>query len=119
MSIGSSIAMSLRRFGSRVSLVHGTQTVSCYAFVQPLRRRHRLYINDTHVPAGYFDNAYRLYIGEGSRAVTEGDRIISGSECYTVVAAESFFIGSDVLYNWAVLSPKRDEEEVYADEYID
>lgn len=99
----------LSRFGNTVSITRGSRTKVTRAFVQPLRRRHRLYINDKVIPAGYFDNAYRLYIGDRDHHFSYGDgSVVScNGEDYTVVTAEEFIVGDEVAYIWAILRPKK------------
>lgn len=99
----------LSRFGNTVSITRGSRTKVTRAFVQPLRRRHRLYINDKVIPAGYFDNAYRLYIGDRDHRFSYGDgSVVScNGEDYTVVTAEEFIVGDEVAYIWAILRPKK------------
>ena len=99
----------LRRFGNTVTITRGGRTETVYAFVQPLRRRHRLYINDKVIPAGYFDNAYRLYIGDSSHHFSYGDGAVltcSGEE-YSVVTSEEFVVTDATAYVWAILRPKK------------
>lgn len=103
----------LKRYGNTVRITRGGRTETVHAFVQPLRRRHRLYINDKVIPAGYFDNAYRLYIGDKNHHFSYGDGavLICGGEAYTVVTAEEFVVGDEIAYVWAILRPKKDLKE--------
>lgn len=103
----------LRRYGNTVTVTRGGRTETVYAFVQPLRRRHRLYINDKVIPAGYFDNAYRLYIGDRHHHFSYGDGAVltCGGEDYAVVTAEEFVVGDRVAYVWAILRPKKAQKE--------
>ena len=103
----------LRQYGNTVSITRGGRTEVTSAFVQPLRRRHRLYINDKVIPAGYFDNAYRLYIGDKYHHFSYGDGavITCNGEEYTVVTAEEFVVGNEVAYIWAILRPKKVTKE--------
>ena len=103
----------LRRYGNTVMIRRNGRTEVTKAFVQPLRRRHRLYINDKVIPAGYFDNAYKLYIGDCAHRFSYGDGtvITSLNEEYTVVTGEEFVVGDDEVYVWAILSPKKDLKE--------
>ena len=108
----------LSRYGNTVSITRGGRTEVTRAFVQPLRRRHRLYINDKVIPAGYFDNAYRLYIGDKHYRFSYGDGAVVTCKNieYTVVTAEEFVVGDEVAYIWAILCPKKDLKE---DDYDD
>ena len=103
----------LRRYGNTVTITRGGRTETVHAFVQPLRRRHRLYINDKVIPAGYFDNAYRLYIGDRRHHFSYGDGAVltCGGEQYTVVTAEEFVVGDRTAYVWAILRPKKELKE--------
>lgn len=103
----------LERYGNTVTITRGGRTQTAKAFVQPLRRRHRLYINDRVVPAGYFDNAYKLYIGDRNHRFSHGDGTVitcQGIE-YTVVTGEEFIVSDEVIYIWAILMPKKRTEE--------
>ena len=103
----------LRRYGSTVTIRQNGRTETANAFVQPLRRRHRLYINDKVLPAGYFDNAYKLYIGDCSHRFESGDGtvITCMGVPYTVVTVEEFAVGDEGIYIWAILFPKKELKE--------
>ena len=113
MSIQSTFKSMLRRYGNTVLIRTKGRTQVTKAFVQPLRRRHRLYINDKVIPAGFFDNAYKLYIGDREHHFAYGDDTViacMGQE-YTVVTCEEFFVGDEEVYVWAILSPKKELKE--------
>lgn len=103
----------LQRYGNTVTITRGGRAEVVHAFVQPLRRRHRLYINDKVIPAGYFDNAYRLYIGDRRHQFSYGDgaELSCNGESYTVVTAEEFIVGDEASYVWAILRPKKELKE--------
>lgn len=105
----------LVKFGNTVRIYRGGRTEVIKAFVQPLRRRHRLYINDRYIPAGYFDNRYLLYIGPGNVPLEDGMRIKCGSISYTVVTAEIFAAHDENIYVWAILMPEARSKEEYYD----
>lgn len=113
MSISSPFQSVLRRYGNTVTIRKNGRAEAAKAFVQPLRRRHRLYINDKVIPAGYFDNAYKLYIGDCAHRFSYGDGtvIVCKGEEYTVVTGEEFVVGDDEVYVWAILSPKKELKE--------
>lgn len=113
MKIHTTFKNVLRRYGNTVVIHTGGRTEVTKAFVQPLRRRHRLYINDKVIPAGYFDNAYKLYIGDCEHRFSYGDKtvITCMGEEYTVVTGEEFYVGDDEVYVWAILSPKKELKE--------
>ena len=103
----------LRRYGSTVTIRQNGRTETAKAFVQPLRRRHRLYINDKVLPIGYFDNAYKLYIGDCKHRFSyDGSTVITCmGTAYTVVTGEEFDVGDDEVYIWAILYPKKAMKE--------
>lgn len=106
----------LERFGYTVLITKGGRTRSAKAFVQPLRRRHRLYINERYIPAGYFDNRYLLYIGSPSCPLDENDRVVCGGTGYRVVTAEEFGAHNEAVYVWAILMPESGCTEDYYDD---
>lgn len=107
----------LMKFGNTVRISRGGRTEVTKAFVQPLRRRHRLYINDRYIPAGYFDNRYLLYIGPGDRPLEDGMRIRCKGIWYTVVTAEIFAAHDEDIYVWAILMPESRRKEDYYDDF--
>lgn len=115
MRMTSYLVRALNRYGNTVRVVRGGRTEVTKAFVQPLRRRHRLYINDRYIPAGYFDNRYLLYIGPGSHPLDTGTAVICKDVRYTVVTAEEFTVRDEDIYVWAILMPVSQTEEGYYD----
>ena len=104
----------LRKYGSIVTVTHGGRIKSVKAFIQPLRRRHRLYMNDKTGPAGRFDNSYKYYIGE--QYLSEGDTVaMQNGEEFTVVISEEYLIADKPVYVWAILRPKNAQEDDYDD----
>ena len=63
--------------------------------------------------SGYFDNAYRLYIGDRYHHFAYGDGTVIAcmGEEYTVVTSEEFCVGDEEIYVWAILSPKNITKE--------
>ena len=106
----------LKKFGNTVRISRDGRTEVIKAFVQPLRRRHRLYINDRYIPAGYFDNRYLLYIGPGDRPLYDGMHVRCNGTDYTVVTAEVFTAHDEDIYVWAILMPVTKGKEDYYDD---
>ncbi|MBQ3264320.1 MAG: hypothetical protein IJH07_00950 [Ruminococcus sp.] len=117
MRMTSYLDRALIRFGNTVRIRRDGRTEVVKAFVQPLRRRHRLYINDRYIPAGYFDNRYLLYIGPGDRPLYDGMRITCNGAGYTVVTAEIFAAHDEDIYVWAILMPVSRGREDYYDDF--
>lgn len=117
MKLTNYLDRALKKSGNTVRISHGGRTEVIKAFVQPLRRRHRLYINDRYIPAGYFDNRYLLYIGPGDRPLEDGMRIRCKHTWYTVVTAEIFAAHDEDIYVWAILMPEYRRKEDYYDNF--
>ena len=96
----------LKKFGNTVRISRGGRTEVTKAFVQPLRRRHRLYINDRYIPAGYFDNRYLLYIGPKDRPLDRNMRLSHKGTYYKVITTDIFTDYDEDFYVWAVLRPE-------------
>ncbi len=113
MTASQSFRRILRRYGNTVAIRTNGRTEVTKAFVQPLRRQHRLYLYDKKIPVGYYDNSYQLYIGDLSRRFSFGDNtvITCKGSAYTVVRSEEFVVGDDGVYVWAILSPKKELKE--------
>jgi len=116
MRMADYLIRALDRYGNTVSIRRDGRTEVSKAFVQPLRRRHRLYINDRYIPAGYFDNRYLLYIGSPDQPLDDGMRVTCKGREYTVVTAEEFAAHDEDIYVWAILMPTIDVKEDYYDD---
>ena len=116
MRMNSYLDRALRKFGNTVHICRNGRTEVSKAFVQPLRRRHRLYINDRYIPAGYFDNRYLLYIGPGDKPLEDGMYVRCRGVGYTVVTAEIFAAHDEDIYVWAILMPVSKGKEDYYDD---
>ena len=86
----------LYKYGENVTVSAGSgRAVNTKAFIQPLRRRHRLYI-------GSPDDGYTL---------SEGTIIGSKNQDYVVMTSEDYVVGDETVYIWAILRLKNDPEE--------
>ncbi len=106
MSISRAIDHAISRYGRRVELIREGQKTTTYALVEPLRRKHRLFLNEDSRDAGRFDASYRHYVGLRTVPLTEGDELSVGGEHYTVIISEEYSYGEEVLYIWAILKKK-------------
>ncbi|MBQ6335856.1 MAG: hypothetical protein IJI50_01335 [Ruminococcus sp.] len=106
----------LSRFGNTVVIRRGGRAEVAKAFVQPLRRRHRLYLNEKYIPAGWFDNTYLLYIGSPDHPLDTGMRLECRGAAFSVVTAEEFAARDESVYVWAILRPDREGKEDYYDD---
>ncbi len=117
MKLTSYLDRALKKFGNTVIITRDGCTEVAKAFVQPLRRRHRLYISDRYIPAGYFDNRYLLYIGSCKNPLDTGMRVRCDRIFYRVVTAEEFTAHDEDIYVWAILMPESKAKEGYYDDF--
>lgn len=105
MSIRNTIRFALKKYASTVKIEKGGQTTYSKAFVEPLRRKNRLYLNDKILPSGYFDNGYALYIGDPKTPFSPSiDTFVTFEDKkYTVISSEEYKVGKETIYIWAIL----------------
>lgn len=76
------------------------------AFLQPLRYKNKMYLNDAHIDAGISDMGYYLYIGPANHdltALSAANRFLcDGTEKFALTRAEKVYFGNNVLYFWAI-----------------
>lgn len=112
------LSSALKRYGNTVTIIRGGRIETTRAFVQPLRRRHSLYISNKVTSVGNSYQNYRLYIGDCAHRFSFGDgtRIVCKGIEYTVVASEEYIVANDEIYVWAILLPvtasKEDDYDV-------
>ena len=91
----------------------GWESGEYYAFVQPVRYKNKMYLNDVESPIGTVSENYYLYVGpadvilKGMEGRTE---IITSVMKCTVERSESVFLGNEILYNWAILRKVVEDE---------
>ncbi len=85
-----------------------------FAFIQPVRYKNKMYLNDVESPIGTVSECYYLYIGPADVILKnmEGKAKLSSSimKC-TVERSESVFFGDEIIYNWAILRRVVEEDE--------
>lgn len=103
------IEQTLKKFGITVEVKNKT-SVKTKAFINPLKRRHALYMSNTE--KRLFENEevrkLKLYIGNANVPVTTQSIIICDNERYSVVSTETQTIRTDDAYTWAILQPIED-----------
>jgi hypothetical protein len=118
MRCDSVLRRALRRYGTDVKIRQNGRTEAAKAFVQPLRRGQSLYLGDKEIPAGHYDETYRLYIGDRRIPLSYDGRTLV--ECkgktYTVIAEDEYILGNETLYIRAILREKNPLKEDDYDE---
>ena len=105
----------LNKYGQPVTAVSddGWSSGGYYAFVQPVRYKNKMYLNDVESPIGTVSENYYLYVGpadvilKGREGRTE---ITTKIMACTVERSESVFLGDEILYNWAILRKVVEDE---------
>lgn len=103
----------IARWGQAVTAIDGEESISFSAFIQSLRYKNKMYLNDVATPIGGFNQDYYLYIGPAQPMLqgAPGHTVLeSGGKQYLTVKAEAVCLGTEVCYVWAVL--RRLEEDV-------
>ena len=99
----------LARYGISVQIKpeNSEQTVSCYAFIQPLQYKKIPVSNEIGMPAGNLDKGCYLYIGSAAQRIDQqfGSVVITSNQSYLVLKAQSVSLGDEVLYVRAILQP--------------
>ena len=103
----------LKRYGNTVTIRRNGRTEVTKAFVQPLRRQHRLYLDEKMIHAGRHENAYLVYYGDTAHRFCHGDRTVITymEQAYTVLICDSYAVSGQEVYIRAVLAPKKDLKE--------
>lgn len=104
------------RYGQNVKAIaaDGTNSGEYRAFVQPVRYKNKMYLNDVESPIGTVSENYYLYIGPADVLLKglEGRTLIKTAimDC-TVERAENVFLGNEIIYTWAILRKVVEEDE--------
>lgn len=95
----------IERFGVTVHIIRNEVVQCTKAFIQPLRWRHRIYINDRCLPDSCFDSRYFLYVGSPSQTLDTSMRVQCDGVMYEVITTEKIAMHDEAVYVWAILLP--------------
>ncbi len=118
MEIREKIKQGMERWGQRVSLTdgHSWNGMPYRAFLQSLRYKNKLYLNEIQTPLGAAAQDYYLYIGPYDHALqdTAGHKYLlrRDKELFEVIKTEQIYGGDTVCYNWAVVRRMEEAEDV-------
>lgn len=105
------------QFGRRVrvaSVDESWQGEQFRAFIQPLRYKNKMYLEDKRVPLGIGDMSYYLYLGPAEHDLSELDDdeyiVRTDGEKFFVTRAERLYVSDTVAYIWAVLKRIKEED---------
>ena len=78
-----------------------------YCFIQPLRYKNKMYLDGVNTSIGFNNEGHYLYIGPPEHDLTLITDSNTWLKChgqkYKIDRAEKVYIGSDVLYIWAII----------------
>ena len=104
------------RFGRNVRIVSVDETYqgNLYrAFIQPLRYKNKMYLEDKRVPIGIGDMSYYLYLGPTGYDLTDIDEdeymLETDFEKYFITRAEKLYFSDTDVYIWAVIRRAKEE----------
>ncbi len=81
------------------------------AFICPLRYKNKMYLYGVNTEIGFNPEGYYLYIGPPEISLEgENGYIESGGEKYRIDRNERVYLGSEVLYIWAIIRRMTEEE---------
>lgn len=89
------------------------QSLPFNAFIQPVRYKNRMYLQDINTVVGLDSKDYFLYIGPYDREIDQTNRnmvIESNSKKYNVVKSQPVHFDDQVVYVWAVIKEFVEDE---------
>lgn len=97
----------MTRWGQTVYLTDGKWVSTPYkAFLQSLRYKNKMYLQDIETPIGTANQDYYLYIGPYDHMLHAQDgqlMLKNGNDLFVVVKTEAVYAGDSVCYIWAVV----------------
>ena len=101
-----------QKFGRTMSVISPAGTVSCKAFLQPLRYNNIMYLCGTLFEIGYDTLRKFVLICPAKVDITEVDgirtRLMFGDDDFCVDHCEKVFFGETPLYYWAIVHQNND-----------
>lgn len=100
----------LAKYGQRVVLHQGDNTVDTHAFLQPIREKGQA--QSLPSPLGWQREDRFLYLGDPTCPLSNrGDWVEFEGNGYAVTSAHPVYVGASVSHIWAVLRPRDAREE--------
>ena len=109
MDIKTSVAFLLEKVGEEASVFYGSAEKTVNAVIQPMRYKNKLYLDMTWGELGFKDTECFLYLGppEADFTSLESETFIKTNDrAYCVSRADRITVGGDIVYIWAVLTPR-------------
>jgi len=102
----------LKKYGRECVIVpeNGDEVVRVMAIINPYTYKQRMYLNDVYLPDGVIDKGIFNYIGDPEVSLDNyslGSIIKCGTNRYTIMRTEQYFMENTAIYTWAVLQLQR------------
>lgn len=104
-----SINSAFEKAGQKARVVVGNNTVSVKAIIQPMRYKNKLYMDMGNTVLGLNDSECFLYLGPAEPDLSGKEMqtaIFTADRAYNVSRADRIMFNDEVLYIWAVLTPR-------------
>lgn len=114
MALREKIKTAMENHGQRIYIHDGKVLSMPYnAFIQPIRYKNRMYLQDVSTVVGRDSKDYFLYIGPYDRAIDQENHnlvIESNSIKYSVVKSQPVRFDDQIVYIWAVIKEFVEDE---------
>jgi hypothetical protein len=90
------IELMLERYGAAVNV--NDREIS--AIIQPMQHSSGAVLN---LPTEYYDSLHYLYTGPSGEKLEIGDEVCTAQRNYVVKRSDTFSVGGEEIYTWAVL----------------
>jgi hypothetical protein len=102
-----------RRYGSRLTVLHGEEEHTLYAILEQNRRKNRYHFEFKASKIGRYYNNYYFYYGPADydiRQLSEDDTVFMGTERFVFIQKDAVYFAGEVLYYRGVLKKLEDED---------
>ena len=112
---GELISGMIKQYGRTCRIVppDGLNQVDVNAIINPLLYKNKMYLNDAYLVDGYCDKGLYLYIGDPRVSLNNyslGTVLRCGTNEYTIMKTEQYYVESTAVYTWAVLQRRKEIE---------
>lgn len=114
MALRERIKRAMENHGQKIYIHDGKiQSMPYKAFIQPIRYKNRMYLQDISTVVGRDSKDYFLYIGPYDREIDQENRnfvVESNFTKYSVVKSQPVRFDDQVIYVWAVIKEFVEDE---------
>ncbi len=104
MGIISTVGETIKRYGCKINVLSGEDSVSSRAFIEPLRYKNKVYVGGEYHYLGKRRSEKYLYIGPPDLKLEENTSVIEmQSKKYIVKRCEIYYVNDRPVYVWAIL----------------